>query len=323
LDIRIVPLAAESLGTRSMCTYVETRDLRILIDPGASLGPRFGLLPHPKEYEALRRARKQLAHHADLVSVVSISHYHYDHATPTYTDYLWNLCDPDVAKQLYQDKRVLAKDYRGMINPSQRRRGWMLKDRTERLVQSFEPADGQTFSFGSTSLRFSNPVPHGENGTPLGWVIMLTVESGGDVFVHASDIQGPMIAETAHMLLDSRPDTVFIGGPPTYLSEYRIKKESAAKAFDNMALIAEKVPVTILDHHVLREGKPQGLEKVISASEKAGHRVVTAAEYLGQENQFLESERRSLYNEYPPSKEFLTWTKLPERKRMTIPPPQL
>ena len=54
LNFKIIPLAAESLGVRSMCTYVETPDLRILIDPGVSLGPRFGLLPHPKEYEAIR-----------------------------------------------------------------------------------------------------------------------------------------------------------------------------------------------------------------------------------------------------------------------------
>ena len=40
-SIRFIPLAAESLGVRSMCTYAETSDIKVLIDPGASLCNRF------------------------------------------------------------------------------------------------------------------------------------------------------------------------------------------------------------------------------------------------------------------------------------------
>jgi predicted metallo-beta-lactamase superfamily hydrolase len=44
---RIVPLAFDSFGVRSMSTFVETDDLRILIDPGVALAPiRYGLEPH-------------------------------------------------------------------------------------------------------------------------------------------------------------------------------------------------------------------------------------------------------------------------------------
>ena len=47
--IIVVPLAAESFGVRSMCTYVETPHVRLLLDAGASLAPnRFGFSPHPK-----------------------------------------------------------------------------------------------------------------------------------------------------------------------------------------------------------------------------------------------------------------------------------
>lgn len=43
--MNIVPLAFESMGVRSMATFVET-DQRILIDPGTSIAPkRFGF-PH-------------------------------------------------------------------------------------------------------------------------------------------------------------------------------------------------------------------------------------------------------------------------------------
>jgi len=322
LRFKFVPLAAESLGVRSMCTYVETPDLRILIDPGVSLGPRFGLLPHPKEYEAIREARKRLARHADMASVVTVSHYHFDHTTPTYTDYVWNLSDLSVARQIYKDKVVLAKDHRSMINTSQRRRGWMLKSMVQEVVKSFEPADGRTFTFGGTTLHFSQPVFHGEQDTLLGWVLMLSIEHGGDLFIHASDIQGPMVAETAEMLIRGDPSFIYLGGPPTYLAEYRFRRDVLSKAFDNLSRIVEKVHTVVVDHHILREGgRPQGFEKVFSASQRVRHRLLTAAEFLGLENEFLEARRRELYEEYPPSEEFLRWMKLPEMERMRTPPP--
>src|SRR2546426_11323170 len=44
--VRVIPLAAESLGVRSMATYVEAGGLGILIDPRATPAPaRWGLPP--------------------------------------------------------------------------------------------------------------------------------------------------------------------------------------------------------------------------------------------------------------------------------------
>jgi len=37
-NIKVIPLADESFGVRSMCTYIETPDVKILTDPGVSLG---------------------------------------------------------------------------------------------------------------------------------------------------------------------------------------------------------------------------------------------------------------------------------------------
>ena len=46
--MKIKPVASDSMGTRSMATYVETKDVKIFIDPGVALGPsRYGLPPHP------------------------------------------------------------------------------------------------------------------------------------------------------------------------------------------------------------------------------------------------------------------------------------
>src|SRR3990170_1166289 len=89
--IRVVPLAAESFGVRSMCTYVETPDVRLLLDAGVSLAPnRFGFFPHPKEYEAIAECRQRIAEAAEKVEVVTLSHYHFDHHTPSYEDWCYN-----------------------------------------------------------------------------------------------------------------------------------------------------------------------------------------------------------------------------------------
>ena len=48
--MKIKPLAFDSFGARSMCTLVETRDIKIVIDPSVALAPkRYGLPPHEME----------------------------------------------------------------------------------------------------------------------------------------------------------------------------------------------------------------------------------------------------------------------------------
>ena len=57
--MKVIPLAFESLGVRSMATFVET-DHKILIDPGTSIAPkRFGYPPWKNEFEAAYKALKR------------------------------------------------------------------------------------------------------------------------------------------------------------------------------------------------------------------------------------------------------------------------
>src|SRR2546430_650265 len=51
--MKVIPLAADSLGVRSMATYVEVADTGILIDPGATLAPSRFTLPHGVEATTL------------------------------------------------------------------------------------------------------------------------------------------------------------------------------------------------------------------------------------------------------------------------------
>ena len=76
----VTPLAAESLGVRSVATYVECGQTRVLIDPGAMLAPsRFNREPAEEEWDALRRANDRISAYATRASLIFVSHYHEDH----------------------------------------------------------------------------------------------------------------------------------------------------------------------------------------------------------------------------------------------------
>jgi hypothetical protein len=109
-NIQIEPLGAESLGTRSFCLYAKTPDLSILIDPGVALAPRRdGFAPHLKEIAAAKMTRELISERSTKCTVLTISHYHFDHYT-TLLDQIYQWTNEKVAKQLYEGKIILAKD---------------------------------------------------------------------------------------------------------------------------------------------------------------------------------------------------------------------
>jgi len=320
--IRITPIGFESLGVRSMCSFVETPDVRILIDAGVALGPRFRKLPHPQEYRARNDCRARIREYAAKSDVVIVSHYHNDHHTPNYTETVWVGCSMEEAETVYGGKLVLVKDIRNAINFNQRKRGWMFQRFAKRVGEKCEVADGKTYDFGSTKLKISTPVPHGDEEAALGWVLMTEVETTDEKFLHASDVQGPMSNVTTRMILKTKPDVLVLGGPPLYLQGFRVDKEAIQKGIQNAAKIANKIPTVLLEHHILRsEDWREEARLVFDSAAQAGHRVVTAAEYLGQESRLLECKRELLYEKDPPSEAFMKWTKLREQKRRQQVPP--
>ena len=107
--MKVIPLAADSLGVRSMATYVEVAGTGILIDPGATIAAsRFNLPPAPEEWDALRRANDRISAYAARASMVFVSHYHDDHFRS----------DPAT----YADRTVLVKDPKRMVGGHQARR---------------------------------------------------------------------------------------------------------------------------------------------------------------------------------------------------------
>jgi len=320
--IKVVPLAEESFGVRSMCTYVETPDVRVLLDAGVSLGPnRFGFPPHPREYGALAKCRKKVFEAAERAEVVTISHYHFDHHTPSYTDWCFNWSSDDAARQIYEGKLVFAKSYRDKVNFSQRRRGWVFAKTGGKYAEKLEYADGKTFEFGKTKLKFSEPVFHGPEDSQLGWLLMTTIEYKGESILFASDVQGPMHTPTLLEILMQEPQLVIVGGPPAYL-EGLVKKEHVQMGMRNLESLVESVPITILEHHLLREEKWREFSQpIFNAASKKGNSIVTAAQFLKKKNNLLESRRKLLFETEPPSSEFEKWMKMPLEKRKLVKPP--
>lgn len=309
--IKITPLAAESFGVRSMCTLVETPDVKILLDAGISLCPyRFGLPPHPLEFKAISTLRKRIAEAAENAEVVTISHYHFDHHTPSYEDWLVNWTEAnETARQIYHGKRVLMKNPKENINANQRQRAWLFQKTGGKYAASLEPADGKSFTFGErTLLRFSEAVPHGSSDSMLGWVIMALIEYEDERFMFAPDVQGPIAAYTLELIQLAKPQVIMIGGPPFYLSGFKVDEDQLQQGLKNLAAVVAKVPLTILEHHALRDEHWQ--QKTTAAYKVAlgvGHKIMTAAEFAGEKNNFLESKRKQLYLDASPSKEFENW----------------
>ncbi len=274
--MRVRPLFSDSLGVRSLSVMVET-DIRIVIDPSAALGPRrYGLPPAPQEWEALARAKEEIASVARSADVLVISHYHYDHYDP--------------GEDFYEGKKVFAKHPERDINRSQRGRARPFWEKWQGRAE-LVAADGEEFRIGETTLRFSEPFPHGERGTRLGYVIMTVVEHGGRKFIHASDVEGPVVEEAKEFILEERPWMVVVDGPPTYFLGYRFSAGALEASRRNLEEIAEKVEVLILDHHLLRDlSYRERLSSVFSRGN-----VRTFAEELGLEPNLLEARRRELH----------------------------
>jgi len=278
--MKIIPLASDSLGVRSMATYVETDDCKILVDPSAALGPkRYGLPPHPKEQQALLHTKMTIADYAKKCDVLTISHYHYDHYDPH--------------EVFYAGKKVFAKDISTHINKSQQKRGLEFMDAIGHTCELI-PSDDSVVKIGKTELSFSPPFFHGPENIRLGYVVMTSIDDGTKRILHASDVQGPVTTSAKEYILDEKPDLLIMDGPPTIFLGWRFSQQHLQDASDNLEEIIMRLPCdVILDHHLLRDLEYK--EVFPKPYQISDQRVKTFAEYLGEENHTLEAHRKDLW----------------------------
>lgn len=281
--LKVTPLAFESLGVRSMATYVESGDINIVIDPAVALAPnRFGLPPHPVEEEAKAALWRSVKEHVAEADVLVVTHYHYDHVDPE---------EPEI----YAGKTVLLKHPRRLINRSQRERAASFLAKLKEVDIDVVYADGRSFRFGDTEVRFSKPVPHGATAT-RGYVIEVSVRAD-EAFLYTSDVQGPLLGEQVDFILRERPDLVFVDGPTTYIDSPYMALE-LRDANENLVRIVREAGISrlVVDHHLTRDlDYRERIRPVHEAGEEMGVAVECAAEFLNVEPNLLEARRRELW----------------------------
>jgi predicted metallo-beta-lactamase superfamily hydrolase len=284
--MKILPIAFDSLGVRSMATYVETSDVRIFVDPGVSVSPdRYSLPPHRVELDRHREMWEAIVRWVEMSDIVIVTHYHFDHHNPD-------------RPEIYKDKDVFLKHPREFLNQSQKERAANFLSRIEPYAKSITIADGKVFNFGNTHVSFSEPVLHGL--TPqLGYVIQVLVEDDKR-FLFTSDVQGPLNCGALDFILAANPDIMFIDGPATYLLGSHHKKADVDQSIENLKKIIDRTRVTslVIDHHLLRDlnwfDYVKDMDKV-----RSGLVVCSAAGFLGKQEDQLEAKRKDMYNGQP------------------------
>lgn len=292
--MKIIPLAFESLGVRSMATYIET-DQKILVDPGTSLGPkRFGLPPWKTEFDALHETRAKIQEYAKYADVITISHYHHDHFTPfTLGRYLDS--NPQYAAEIYRDKKLFIKSPDSNINRSQQGRAWKLLKDIKDLNSEITYNDGKIVLLGDTKIKFSKALPHGSPGSKMGFLVAMTIRYQGETVMHASDVQGPIFDKTREYILKENPDVLILSGPPLYLVGFAFNNKEIEKARTNLTELCREIPKVIVDHHLLRDLKCY--EFISSVQNEIDNELMVASNLIGQEPNLLEARRKEFYLE--------------------------
>jgi len=174
-------------------------------------------------------------------------------------------------------------------------RSWFLKRREKwkkyKLIPELELekvkvkfADGKTFKFGDTLVRFTRPLFHGIEYSRVGWVLATVIEYGGWKFLHSSDVNGPIIEDYAELIIREDPDVLILDGPMTYMLGYTLNLINFRRALENVLRIVEETSTKIIvyDHHLPREPKfKERTSEVWNLGKKLGKKIVTAAEFMG------------------------------------------
>jgi len=282
-------LAFDSFGVRSQSTFIQTRDVIVHIDPAVSLAPRrYNLPPHRREVERMFECARVIEEHARDAEVIIVTHYHYDHHDPGKL----------VPVEIYRNKIVIIKHPEQKINRSQMMRAARFLKLIKPIAREVKIADGNTYTFGNTVIKFSEPVPHGANDR-LGYVVEVSITDGERKFLFSSDVEGPVLQEQTKFIIEEKPNVVVIDGPMTYMLGFRYSKKALESSIKNLkSIIDSGVEVIVLDHHLVRDLKyRERLAEVYSYAESKGVKILTAAEFMNRPVELLEALRDKLYQE--------------------------
>ncbi len=285
MDIKI--LAADSLGVRSLCCFVTTKNRKILIDPGVALDRgRHGLLPHPYQIAVAQRMRMEIIDAWPEATDIVISHFHGDH-TPLVKADPYQIPFESV-KDANLQARIWTKNLKHLTRLEKERASLLVDAMTNELIEAEGKRDGP--------ISFSKYMYHGKPGKGFKTVMMTRIEDES-LFVHASDIQ-LLNDEAIAQLLEWNPDVVLVSGPPLYLSN-KISKGEIERAWHRAKGLADVVDTLIIDHHIMRSR--EGEEWLDRLSSEVDAEVVCAADFMHKPRLLLEADRKRLYEEMPVS----------------------
>ncbi len=110
-EIKVLPVWFDSMGAKSMCTYIETPEIKIIIDPGYAIMQHSYPLRDEAKLDFLNAAEERVKEYTKKADVTIISHFHYDHHKR-----------PVEFPESYIDKIVYMKNPNEWINYSQWKR---------------------------------------------------------------------------------------------------------------------------------------------------------------------------------------------------------
>ncbi|MHA2271776.1 MAG: hypothetical protein ACXACI_07925 [Candidatus Hodarchaeales archaeon] len=286
--MKIVPLAAESLGTRSMATWIGCNNdsVGIFIDPGVSLAKkRFGLKPHVLEVERNLDHWEQICTYLKKSKYVIVSHYHYDHHNPR-------------TPRVLTDKHLFVKSPR-LVNKSQKKRSRYFLEQIRGLAAEIHHSDWRSFELEENiALHFSGALPHGPEGTKLGYVVATTIVCNDEIFTHTSDVLGIQAEVQLQYIVEQNPHIIYVDGPSAKPTQSSKKELAKSLSFLKDIISKTHVKTVILDHHLLRTLKwRMKISSLLQAAENSGVHIFTAAEFAGEQNDLLEAKRKLLYEE--------------------------
>ena len=289
--MKIIPLAFDSFGARSMATFVSTDDYNVLIDPGVELGPRrYGIPPTEPEILARDILKQRIIKFAKLADIIIVTHYHYDHHPRPK--------DIEAYEKIFSGKIVYAKDPYNNVNHSANYRGRLFEKNVKEFCEELYWADGKIFD----NISFSPAVWHGSVGTKVGYVIMVSISEDKFVLLHGSDAQNFADDNAMFWVIDQNPDILIADGYPTYLVGYKLSNEEYEKSIKNFENVIKNIKAKeiILEHHILRDLEyKEKIADIFALANRMNKEIKTSAEFIGMENLFLEANRKNIKkNEY-------------------------
>ncbi|WP_455141430.1 MBL fold metallo-hydrolase [Candidatus Hodarchaeum mangrovi] len=289
--MEIIPLAAESLGSRGMCVFIKTEDQKILIDPSVSLGPlRYSLKPHLKEIAAAYLSRQLILKAVKNTSIIIQTHYHGDHFTLG-VNRPYEFTNQEMQNKIYgnTDKIILAKDPKKNINYNQKKRAyWLWKKKI-----TIHSADNNQFIYGKTRIICSLPLPHGKEGSHSGWVISVFIEDSQDSVLFTSDVHGLESEAALNFILKYKSNHLILDGPSTYHPKQT--EEDTRMAFNRIKRILNNQ--FYLDHHFLRDKN----WRQILIEQNLENKALPLSSLFIKEPLCLESLRDELHDQMPMS----------------------